>query len=146
VAAEILVLDDSVTVDEARDMLWRRERRKVGNGERYVEGSSANSVLVRQFSEDPHVSTVLYTDFNDVGKIPNPTARELADYAIRSVEAAEVGKDGITYLINAIKSGIETPLTRAYRDEIMRLTNTPTLEEALAQTKGKVLSRRNEGV
>ena len=145
VAAEILVLDESVIVDEATDMLWRRERRKVGSGERYVEGSSANSVLVRQFCHDPRVNTILYTNFHDAGKIPNPTARELAEHAIHSAEAADEGKDGITYLINAIKCGIETTLTRAYRDEILRQTNTPTLEEALIKVKEEVLGRRNAG-
>jgi hypothetical protein len=145
VAAEILVLDATVTVDEATDMLWRRERRKVGSDETYVEGTSTNSVLVRQFSEDPRVSAILYTDFHDAGKIPNPTAGELAEHAIHSVEAADEGKDGITYLINAIKCGIETPLTRAYRDEILRQTNTPTLEEALSNVKEEALGRRNAG-
>jgi hypothetical protein len=145
VAAEILVLDATVTVDEATDMLWRRERRKVGSGETYVEGTSTNSVLARQFSEDPRVSTILYTDFHDAGKIPNPTARELAGHAIHSVEAADEGKDGITYLINAIKCGIETPLTRAYRDEILRQTNTLTLEEAFSNVKEEALGRRNAG-
>jgi len=135
VAAEILVLDDSVTVDDARGMLWRRERRKVGSGERYVEGTSPHSVLVRQFNEDPRVSTVLYTDFHDAGKIPNPTAGELTEHAIHSVEVAAEGKDGITYLMNAINCGIETPLTRAYRDEILGQTNTQTLEEALRTLK-----------
>src|SRR2546430_1506796 len=48
VDGEILVLDDSVTVNTARDMLWRRERRREGTGETYIEGASPNSVLVRQ--------------------------------------------------------------------------------------------------
>ena len=136
VAAEILVLDATVTVDEARDKLWRRERRRVGSGETYVEGTSANSVLVRQFSEDPRVSTILYTDFHDAGKIPNPTAGELAEHAIQSIEAADEGMDGITYLIKAIKCGIETPLTPAYKAEILRQTNTNSLEEALVVLRG----------
>jgi len=32
VAGEILVMDASVSADDARDMLWRRERRKTGSG------------------------------------------------------------------------------------------------------------------
>jgi len=135
VAAEIFVLDDAVTIDEAANMLWRRETRKTG-GEVYAEGTSANSVLVRQFREDPRVGTVLYTNFHDAGKIPNPNARELAEHAIRSIAAAAEGTDGITYLIKTMKCGIETPLTRAYRDEILRQTNSLTLEEALRTLKG----------
>jgi hypothetical protein len=55
----------------------------------------------------------------------------LRQRAIRSVQTAADAKNGITYLIDAIKCGIETPLTLAYRDEILRLTNTPSLDEAL---------------
>jgi hypothetical protein len=135
VAAEILVLDDSVTVDEATNILWRRETRKTG-AEIYAEGASPNSVLVRRLNEDPRVRTILYTNFHDAGKISNPTGRELAEHAIHSVEIAAEGKDGITYLINAIKCGIETPLTSAYKVEILRQTNAGSLEEALIILKG----------
>ena len=38
VAAEILVLDDKVSFEDARDMLWRRERHKEGSGETYARG------------------------------------------------------------------------------------------------------------
>jgi hypothetical protein len=137
VSAEILVLDDEVNVIEAKSMLWRRETRKLGTGEEYREGSGPNSVSVQVLDDDPCVTTILYTDFPDAGKIPNPTAKELAERAIRSVGAADEGMDGITYLINAIKCGIETPLTRAYRDEILRQMNSPTLEEALTTLKGQ---------
>jgi hypothetical protein len=144
VAAEILVLDEMVTIDDATNMLWRRETRQTET-EIYAEGASPNSVLVRRFNDDPRVSTILYTNFHDAGKTANPTARELAEHAIHSVEAAAEGMDGITYLINAIKCGIETPLTPGYRDEILRQTNTPTLEEALRNVKEEVLGRRNAG-
>ena len=40
VAAEILVLDDEVSFEEARDMLWRRERHKEGSDGAYAEGKS----------------------------------------------------------------------------------------------------------
>lgn len=46
VSGEILVLDDSVSIDEACHMLWRRERRRTGSGEQYVEGSSPNRTHV----------------------------------------------------------------------------------------------------
>lgn len=135
VAAEILVLDDEVTVEEATNMLSNRERRRIGTGETYAEGTSANSVLVRAFKDDPCVDTVIYTDFPVTGKIPNPTATDLAEHAIRSVATAEEGKDGITYLIDAIKCGVATPLTPAYRDEILGQTNAGSLEQALTNAK-----------
>ncbi len=131
VSAEILVLNDSVSLDEAKDMLWRRVARKVGGGERYAEGTSCNSVLVREINKSPYVSTLLYTDFRPEGKVDNPTAAELANRAIQSVGTAEVGKDGISYLMGAIACGIKTPLTAVYRDEILQRTKARSLEDAL---------------
>ena len=131
ISAEILVLDNGISIAEAADMLWRRERRKEGTGETYSRGTGENFVLVEEFHDDPCVATVLYTDFNASGKIPHPTAADLAKRAIASVAAAKEGMDGITYLMNAIRSGIETPLTADYKAEILNQTMTLTLEEAL---------------
>lgn len=135
VSAEILVLDDDISIAEATDMLWRRERRKEGTGETYSRGTGENCVLVGEFHDDPCVATVLYTDFNTSGKIPHPTAADLAKQAIESVAAAPEGMDGITYLIDAIRSGIETPLTTDYKAEILKQTVTLTLAEALKIAK-----------
>jgi len=77
----------------------------------------------------------LYTDFNAAGKIDHPTADELAVHAIQSVTGAPEGKDGITYFADAISCGIETPLTSAYRDEIVRRTGTVSLQEALKSAR-----------
>jgi hypothetical protein len=137
VLAEILVLDDGISFDEARNMLWRRERRQEGTGESYSRGTGENSVLVEEFHDDPCVATVLYTDFNPSGKIPHPTAMDLAKRAIASVAAALEGMDGITYLMNALRSGIETPLTADYKAEILKQTLTLTLEDALKTAKGE---------
>lgn len=139
VSAEILVLDDGVTVAAATDMLWRRETRKTGNDETYREGKSDNSVLVRAITNDACVETVLYTDFPAAGKILHPDPAELAVRAIRSAETAREGMDGITYLISAMNSGIETPLTAAYCGEVLRTTNTPSLDEALRRAKEAVV-------
>ena len=135
VAAEILVLDDDVTVEQATNMLWRRETGKIGTGETYTRGTSASSVLVERFADDGCVETVLYTDFNADGKIDNPAAGALAKGAIHSVGAAQEGKDGITYLADAIGCGIETPLTSAYRAEILQQTKAASLEEALRNVR-----------
>jgi hypothetical protein len=136
VAAQVLVLADSVSVEEARNMLWRRERRRAGSRESYVEGSSPNSVLVRTFNDHPCVETVHYTDFHPTGKIGRPSAVELAQHAVESVRKAEAGKDGISYLMRAIASGIDTPLTKSYVTEIQRLTGTESLPEALKKVRG----------
>jgi hypothetical protein len=61
----------------------------------------------------------------------NDAVAELAKRAIQSVGKAEEGKDGISYLMNAIACGIETSLTPAYRAEILKQSNAESLEEAL---------------
>jgi hypothetical protein len=141
VVAEILVLDDDITIEETTDMLWRRETGKIGTGETYARGTLPNSVLVERFGDDGCVETVLYTDFNTAGKIDHPTAAELAEHAIQSVTGAPEGKDGITYLADAISCGIETPLTSAYRDEILRRTGTMSLQEALKSARDAARTR-----
>jgi hypothetical protein len=130
VEGEILVLDDAVSVEEARNMVWRRERRKEGTGETYFQGTSPNSVLVRDCNESPCVKHVLYTDFNPDGKVAQPQAADLARQAIQSVKAAKEGMDGITYLKNNLASGIKTKLTPDYEAEILKQTKANSLEEA----------------
>jgi hypothetical protein len=135
VDAEILVLEDTVSVEEARNMLWRRERRKEGTGENYVEGTSPNSVLVREWTDFPGVEHVLYTDFHPEGKVAKPQAEELAKQAIQSANAAKKGMDGITYLKTNMASGVKTKLTADYEAEILKQTKANTLEEALGKAK-----------
>jgi hypothetical protein len=131
VSAQILILDDASSIDEAKDMLWRRETGKIGTGEKYSGGRLPNSVLVPAVTDSPYVEMLLYTDFHDEAKIPNPNPQELAKLAIESVKKAKDGMDGITYLVNAITSGVKTQLTEDYKAEILRQTNTQSLEDAL---------------
>lgn len=135
VSGEILVLDDAVTVAEARDMLWRRERRKEGTGETYLEGTTANSVLVREWADSPCVERVLYTDFHLEGKVAKPEPAELAKRAIESVKTAKEGMDGITYLKSNLASGVKTKLTVDYEAEILKQTKANSLEEALRKAR-----------
>jgi hypothetical protein len=135
VGAELLILPDDMPLERARDLLWLRERRKEDNEETYSAGTGPNHVLVREwnkaceFGECPWVETVLYTDFNPSGK-QTLTAEQLAKAAIESVGKADEGKDGITYLAQAEKAGIHTPLTKTYREAILKQTGTQTLAEA----------------
>ena len=145
VAAEILVLNDEVTTEHALDMLWRRETRRTDTNARYREGTAPSSVLVQQFNDDPCVEKVLYTNFSEAGKLQNPAADDLARRAIQSVHAAEAGKDGITYLMDAIAAGIETPLTQSYRSQILEQTNAISLQEALRRAKKQVAAAAEGG-
>ena len=137
VLGEILVLDDAVTFVEARNMLWRRERRREKSGEIYFEGKSSDSVLVRDIADSPIVSILLYTDFLPEGKDANPTVEKLSQKAIQSVKIAAEGKDGITYLLDNIAAGIKTSLTSDYEAEILKQTNTGSLQEAIKKVKTK---------
>ena len=132
---EILVLNDADSVDEARNMLWRRERSIEGSGKTYEEGNGKNNVLVREWADSPWVEHVLYTDFHPEGKVATPQAAELATKAIQSVKTAKPAMDGITYLKNNLASGIKTKLTADYEAEILRQTKTNSLEEALRKAK-----------
>jgi hypothetical protein len=135
VDGEILVLDDAVSLDEARNMLWRRERRIEGTGKTYEEGNGKNNVLVREWADSPWVEHVLYTDFHPEGKVASPRAADLAMNAIQSVKAAKPGMDGITYLKDNLAFGIKTELTADYEAEILKQTETNSLDEALRKAK-----------
>lgn len=131
VSAEILVMKQQVSLAQAKDLLWRREVRKEGTGRRYVPGNTQSSVLVKDWAGYEGVAHVLYTDFPDAGKVPAPTAELLARAAVASVASARPGKDGISYLIQLMASGVETALTTDYAAAVLRLTCTASLQEAL---------------
>jgi hypothetical protein len=61
--------------------------------------------------------------------------RFLAQHAIESVKKAEAGKDGISYLMRAIASGIDTPLSKSYVAEVQRITGTDSLSQALKKAR-----------
>lgn len=120
VNGQIMVLDLPDT-DEKRDKvahsLWLREGRPPW-------------AAIRQ-TEMAGFKTVFYIDIEP--NIPNPSPRLLADFAINSVaKCAELGqaKNGIRYLRDCIKAGIETPLTQAYMEAILAKLNAKDLEEA----------------
>jgi hypothetical protein len=62
---------------------------------------------------------------------------QLAQQAIESVAKAERGKDGISYLIQVMGSGVKTELTDLYVASILSATGTGSLADALTllQTK-----------
>jgi len=136
VSAEILVLNEQVPLAQAKDVLWRREVRKEGTGRRYVPGNTPSSVLVRDWGAYEGVAHVLYTDFPEAGKFAAPTAELLARAAVASVANARPGKDGISYLVQLIGSGVETALTADYTAAVLRLTGAASLQQALTGLQG----------
>ena len=134
VSAQILVLRESITLEAAQDMLWRRETRQIGR-QKYHRPKviGRDHVTVETVHNLSGVKTVFYTKIGQ--NIDQLSAGNLAELAIRSVRDAPRGKDGITYLLDAMKSGIETPLTRDYQSEIIRRTGTKTLMHALNELR-----------
>lgn len=135
VKAEVLVLLDEVALDEARNLLWRRETRNEGSARTYRETAQPNAVIVRDLPGAGGLAHVLYTDFNPEGKIAAPAPTSLADAAIASVGRAAPGKDGISYLIGLLSAGIETTLTPRYVAEILSRTGASDLDSALRRLR-----------
>lgn len=142
VRGTVLVLHESVSIELARDLLWRRETRNVGTDKRYQEpnGSDPNQMLAVELTEFAGVSLVLYARFG--ATLSNPTPDDLAELAIRSAttEAGKTGLDGISYLISLKRQGIATPLMPAYEEAVLRRTGAPSLEEALVAIRMKAIS------
>lgn len=134
VKAVLLVLNEVITLDDARTWLWRRERHKYDPNETYNEPpiENNNSVRVRIISNLCNVNTVLYTEISQ--NIQEPvTAELLAELAIGSIlsNAGEECKDGIRYLLSTKSNGIVTDLSKDYEDQILVRTGVNTLEEAI---------------
>ncbi|MCU7837954.1 MAG: hypothetical protein KZQ94_01080 [Candidatus Thiodiazotropha sp. (ex Troendleina suluensis)] len=133
VRAQVFVLDTSI--EDAADRLYRREIGAVGGERRYKHRANPglNKVVVDRLEWAFELDVVLYTRIG--ATIDNPDATKLAGLAIKSVAQADAGMDGITYLMNAIEAGIETPLTAAYVDEIRQRTGARDLSDALTKVK-----------
>ena len=139
VKAVIIVLAPSVSEQEAADLLYRRETRKVGSGRRYTPPvhPKPNNVLVKKLTNFAGVDAVFYTDFPPGGKLKNPTPQQLAELAIASAKApaGAKGMDGISYLIAVKGSNIHTPLMAEYEKEILARTQSTDLQQALDKLK-----------
>ena len=125
VSAVVLVLDHSVTVADAREMLYRRE---TGRLDDKTAGSRATWIAERQ--DIPETSTCLYT--NLPANIEPLTAKKLAKLAVRSA-AAPAGaerRDGISYLHQQKRRGLETLLMSDYEKAVLARTGARDLAGA----------------
>jgi len=129
VLAQILLVN--VSEQEAKDRLWRREIDKIGQGGHYVHRANPglNTLIIDRYENFEGVDAVLAARF--AATIVPLTAARLAELAITSAHLERTGRDGITYLIEAKRNGIMTPLSDAYEQEILRRTQARNLEEAL---------------
>lgn len=137
VKAEVLVLEPTVTEAEATNMLYRRERHKVGEDIKYnpPKKPGKNTIVIERLTDFSHVDVVLYTRIGANIEKEDLTAEHLAQLAIQSAraDAGKRGEDGISYLIDAKRNGIVTPLSTEYEEEILQQTGTKSLEDALMQ-------------
>ena len=127
----------NVSEQEAKDRLWRRETNRVGQGGHYVHYTrpGPNTLVIDRYENFEGVGVVLAARF--AANIALLTAARLAELAIKSVPIERTGRDGITYLIDAKRNGITTPLSEAYEREILRRAQTRNLDEALRKIQGK---------
>ena len=142
VHAQLLVLNAGVSVEQATDMLYRREIHQVGSVKHYDDVKARQSkdrVRVERLEGFAGLDVVLYASLPiNLEWVCDPNldlqgkAECLADLAIQSVtpQTYQKNKDGIVYLQQAIANGIETPLTQPYREAILRKSGATTLDEA----------------
>ena len=137
VQAVILVLDSTLSVERAEDLLWRRETRNECTNNHYnpPQNPGPNDVIVKRLQSFYGVGTVLYTYIG--ANIEKRTPEHLADLAICSArgDAGASGKDGINYLISLKKQGVRTPLMKGYEAAILEKTGVATLDDAFKKIR-----------
>ncbi len=133
VKAVILVMKENVGIEEAKDLLWRRETRKENTDRHYTNplNPTENQVVVDIIKNLGGIETVLYTKIGS--NIHSPSPEKLAKLAIESAkrESGNTGKDGISYLISLKRQNISTPLMSEYENYIMKLLGVEKVEDAL---------------
>ena len=134
VSGVVIVLRESVTETAAQDMLYRRERNRVGSGDVYadVDRTNIDSAFLGRLDHFVGLRVVFHAALR--ANIDEPRPEMLARLAIASAAAPSgaVARDGISYLKAAKQSGIVTPLMAEYEREILRQTGGRSLEKALA--------------
>jgi hypothetical protein len=125
---------------EVADIVYRREIHAIGSGKTYSEPAAGRTDAVRIAQLEGLAGFDLVLSTWLAINIDPLSAEVLANLAIASAQALDDGRDGISYLIAARKSGIETPLTPHYATCILAKTGTADLADALrAVQEGTVM-------
>lgn len=125
VPASVFVLEDSITVADARAMLYRRE-----TGRPHDMRTSSRGDWIAELADFGGLDTCLYTALP--ANIQPLTAQKLADLALCSA-AASAGaerRDGISYLQQQKRRGIVTPLMPPYEEAVLARTGARDLDGA----------------
>ncbi len=130
------------TASQVADIVYRREIHAVGSGKTYVEPAPdrIDAVRIARFEGLAGFDLVLSTQL--AANIDPLSAEILADLAIASAQALRDGRDGISYLIAARASGIETPLSPHYAGSILARTGTADLAAALRAVRDGAVAPR----
>jgi|SRR2546422_6199688 len=132
----IWVLDDMLSIEDAKDKLWRRETGNECNDKHY-DPDNPGSVIIKSLNEFGGLETVLYAYTKP--NIDELTPENLAYLAIESARgdagAKQPPKDGISYLISIKEHGIVTPLMPAYEAAILNRTKASSLPEAFVKVR-----------
>jgi hypothetical protein len=135
VLAQIFLVN--VTEQEAKDRLWRREINRVGQGGHYTRHANPgrSTLIIDRYENFEGVDIVLAARF--AATIAPLTAAHLAELAIKSARLERTGRDGITYLVDAKRNGITTPLSAAYEQEILRRVQATDLNDAIRKIRAE---------
>ena len=141
ILAQLLVLN--VSEEEAKDRLWRRETRRIGQQGHYRDRPKPgpNTLIIDSYPKFGGVAVAFAARFP--ANIKPLTAQELARLAIESARQLDNGLDGITYLMNAKRDGIITPLLPAYETEVLLRTGAKDLQGALVSIRNRATSGAN---
>ena len=125
VPASVLVLDDAVTVTDARAMLYRRE-----TGRPHDMSAGSRTAWIAELVGFAGLSTCLYTALQ--ANIRPLTAEKLAELALCSAvaPAGAERRDGISYLNQQKSRGIVTPLMSSYEGAVLARTGARDLDGA----------------
>lgn len=140
VKAKIIILNPEITIETAKSILWRRELHKTDRTENYIQidNPGPNRVVVKVLEEFKNVQTVLYTSIGS-NITQSLTSELLATSAINSIlsQAGQQEKDGLRYLLSAKRNGIVTALSEEYENQILKKTETKSIEEAIEKLDRK---------
>ena len=143
VQGQVLVLDPHITIEDARNRLYRRETNRVTRDVVYTPKArpSRHDVVILELEAFAGCDVVLYTSIG--ANIDPLNGTRLAALAVSSAKtrAGDERRDGISYLAGAKRNGVITPLTTAYEEAVLRLTGTSTLEQAWQTCRNEASAR-----
>jgi hypothetical protein len=126
---------------KAINRLYRRELHKVGSDTVYSPPAKANlnTVLVKKLLHFEGIDTVIYTSIG--ANISDLSAEKLARLAVGSAKNMTDGRDGISYLVNAMSLNLPallpSPLT-SWLSDILSVG--PLLKVALTEKQSNIMS------